>query len=281
MRPFALAAAAGAVFIACVMTAAAQGRAGTPPAGPRMYVFDCGTLKDRDPGTYNLTRSQVEAVDMSDPCFLIVHPRGTLLWETGLNDAMYNRPEGGPRGDRVTTSLRGQLAALGYTPEKITYVAISHSHADHAGNVNDYAAATWIVQKAEHHAMFSLPPEGSTNPVFYSALKNARTRLVDGDHDVFGDGTVVLKPTPGHTPGHQSLFVNLRNTGPVVLSGDLFHFPGERTLNTMPTREAEGGQTAAARKSLEAFMQRAGARLWIQHDIVAFRTLKLAPQYYD
>src|SRR5579863_1529576 len=119
------------------------------PASLRMYVFDCATLKDRDPATYGLTREQVASVDMSDPCFLIVHPKGTLLWETGLNDTVYNRPEGGgPKHDKIDKSLRSQLAAVGYQPKDITYLAISHLHGDHSGNANDYAGSTWIAQKA-------------------------------------------------------------------------------------------------------------------------------------
>ena len=211
-------------------------------SGPRLYVFDCGTLKDRDPGTYNLSRDQVATVDMADPCFLVVHPRGSLLWETGLNDATFGRPGGaGPRGDKVDRSLRTQLAAVGYPPGAVTYLAMSHSHGDHSGNANDYAASTWIVQKAEHASMFrSDAPPGSA-PASYAALKSSKTILVDGDHDVFGDDTVVLKSTPGHTPGHQSLLVRLAKTGPIILSGDLYHFPAERTLNKMPSREAENG----------------------------------------
>jgi glyoxylase-like metal-dependent hydrolase (beta-lactamase superfamily II) len=249
-----------------------------------MYVFDCGTLKDRDPAQYNLMRDQVESVDMADPCFLIVHSRGTLLWETGLNDAQYNRPEGsGPRHDIVQKSLKGQLAALGYPPATITYLAMSHSHGDHAGNANDYAGSTWIVQKAERESMFRAngPAPAGAVPSTYGALKDSRAIVIEGDHDVFGDGTVVLKSTPGHTAGHQSLLVKLRNAGPVVLSGDLFHFPAERALNRMPNRESENGQTATSRRALEEFMQTTGAALWIQHDMIGYRKLKLAPDYYD
>ncbi len=163
-------------------------------SGPRMYVFNCGTLKDRSPETYNLTRDQVESVDMADPCFLIVHPRGSLLWETGLNDAQYNTPGGfGPRHDIVEKSLKSQLAAVGYTADKITYLAMSHWHGDHAGNANDYAASTWIVQRAEQEAMFQAPaaqtPAG--NSATFSALKSSKAIVVDGDHDVFGDGAVI------------------------------------------------------------------------------------------
>ena len=224
-------------------------------SGPRLYVFDCGTLKDRDPGTYNLSRDQVATVDMADPCFLVVHPRGSLLWETGLNDATFGRPDGaGPRGDKVDKSLKTQLAAMGYPPGAVTYLAMSHSHGDHSGNANDYAASTWIVQKAEHASMFrSAAPPGAA-PASYAALQGSKTILVDGDHDVFGDGTVILKSTPGHTPGHQSLLVRLVKTGSIVLSGDLYHVPGRTDVEQdavtrgreRPDRVLEGGAGIAA-----------------------------------
>jgi N-acyl homoserine lactone hydrolase len=251
-------------------------------SSPRLYVFDCGTLKQRSAATYNLTPEQVESNDMSDPCFLVVHPKGSLLWETGLNDAIFNKPEGGdPRGDKVVKSLESQLAEIGYGPGKITYLAMSHMHGDHSGNVGDYAGSTWIVQKPEYEAMFRGTPAPGTNPISFAALKNSKTIIIESDHDVFGDGTVVLKSTPGHTPGHQSLFVRLAKTGPLVLSGDLYHFPAERTLNKMPTGEATRGQTAASREALEAFIRETRSTLWIQHDIIAFAKLRLSPAYYD
>jgi glyoxylase-like metal-dependent hydrolase (beta-lactamase superfamily II) len=250
--------------------------------GPRLYVFHCGTLKQRDPATYNLAPNQVESNDMSDPCFLVVHPKGSLLWETGLNDATFNKPQGGdPRGDKVDRSLKSQLAEIGYAPERITYLAISHSHGDHSGNVGDYAGSTWIVQKPEHESMFRGGAVAGANSNSFALLKNSKTIIIEGDHDVFGDGTVVLKSTPGHTPGHQSLFVRLAKTGPLVLSGDLYHFPAERTLKKMPTGEATRGQTGASREALEAFIRENRATLWIQHDIIGYARLKLSPAYYD
>jgi N-acyl homoserine lactone hydrolase len=97
---------------------------------------------------------------------------------------------------------------------------------------------------------------------------------------VFGDGTVVLKSTPGHTPGHQCLYVKLPKTGGVVLSGDLYHYPEERTLGRMPEREKTTA-TAASRAALEAFMAAVGAQLWIEHDITAYAKQKHAPEYYE
>lgn len=253
----------------------------TPPRSMKMYVLDCATLKDRDPGTYGLTRQQVESVDMSDPCFLIVHPRGTLLWETGLNDAVYDRPEGGGvKHDKIDKSLKSQLAAIGYQPKDITYLAMSHLHGDHSGNVNDYAASTWIAQKAEREYMFGPGLPENIHPNEYAALRNSKTKLIAGDYDVFGDGSVMLILTPGHTPGHQSLMVTLPKAGPVILTGDLYHFPGERLFHTMPSGE-KSLQTPASREKIETLVKQTGAQLWIQHDMVGNRKLKKSPAYYE
>ena len=116
----------------------------------------------------------------------------------------------------------------------------------------------------------------------YNELKNSKTILLDKDEwDVFGDGTVVIKSTPGHTPGHNVLFLKLKKTGPVVLSGDLYHYPEERTLNRLPVADFNKEQTAASRAELERFLKKTGAQLWIEHDIVANAKLKKAPAFYD
>jgi len=98
---------------------------------------------------------------------------------------------------------------------------------------------------------------------------------------VFGDGTVILKQAPGHTPGHQVLYLKLAKTGGVLLSGDLYHYPQERTMNRYPTFEFNEEQTRTSRAGVEAFMMRTGARLWIQHDLTAHAKLNKAPQFYD
>jgi N-acyl homoserine lactone hydrolase len=113
-------------------------------------------------------------------------------------------------------------------------------------------------------------------------LRSSKTTAIKtDDYDVFGDGTVVLKLTPGHTPGHQVLFVKLAKTGPLVVSGDLYHYPEERTLNRIPTFDADQRQTAVSRAALDVFLKKAGAQLWIQHDFNANAKLKKAPNYYE
>jgi N-acyl homoserine lactone hydrolase len=254
-------------------------------AAVRLYVFDCGTMKERDGVPYGLSREQLPPRDLSDPCVLVVHPRGTLLWETGLHESVNNTPPvadlrpGRPRpGDRVEKTLKSQLEEIGYRPAEITYLALSHSHWDHTGNVRDYLGSTWLVQKAERDAMFGDNP--LPNHSDYAGLKDSTTRILEGDHDVFGDGTVMLLLTPGHTAGHQALFVRLPKTGPVILSGDLYHFAEELTLKPAPAgRNAE--QFAASKAKVQALIAETGAQLWIQHDVIGYAALKKSPAHYD
>jgi N-acyl homoserine lactone hydrolase len=258
--------------------------------GLRLYVMDGGSIIIDAPEKFGLTREQVKNSNMSCPVYLIVHPRGTLLFDTGLGDRYSGRPFnesllGDPPNPLplqsfvlVTKTVKSQLEAIGYPPSKIEYVAVSHPHVDHIGNANDFAGSTFLVHKGDYDLMFG--PDVKVNPA-YAALKNGKTKIIEGDYDVFGDGTVVLKFTPGHTPGHQSLYLKLAKTGGVVLSGDLYHYPEDRALNAMPEREMGPGVTAASRKALDAFLKETGAQLWIGHDINFFSRQKHAPEYYD
>jgi len=238
------------------------------PVSLRLYVFDCGTLHIADPGRFSLTMDEVSTLELSVPCYLIEHPDGTLLWDAGLSDSL---AEGSPHTQAngtvttVTATLRAQLEELGYQPADITYLALSHLHYDHAGNANAFVASIWLVQRPEHEAAFG-DAQGFFDRSLYADLEHSETMLLDGDHDVFGDGTVVIKSAPGHTPGHQVLFVDLAETGPVVLSGDLYHFPENRTLKRVPTFNFDEAQTLDSMDLVEDFLIETGARLWIEHD---------------
>jgi glyoxylase-like metal-dependent hydrolase (beta-lactamase superfamily II) len=130
--------------------------------------------------------------------------------------------------------------------------------------------------------MFAEKPPGTTQPSSYSALRNSKVVILKTDeHDVFGDGTVVIKSAPGHTQGHQVLYLKLAKTGGVVLSGDLYHYPEERKLGRVPTFEVDQDQTRATRMAIEAFLNKTGAQLWIQHDFAGNAKLKKSPNFYE
>jgi glyoxylase-like metal-dependent hydrolase (beta-lactamase superfamily II) len=244
-----------------------------------------------NPAMFGFEKSELATLEMTTPCYLIAHPKGTLIWDTGEIPDHALKADGSPTTQgafTVTKPLLEQLAQIGYSPADITYLALSHYHGDHVANANEFAGSMWIVQKIERDAMFAPRPANTAkgpatpNPVLFGALEKSKTMLLNSeDHDVFGDGTVVIKFTPGHTPGHQSLFLRLAKTGPVLLSGDLYHYPEELTLKRIPSFDFDKDQTAKSRAAMEAFVKDQKAQLWIQHDAAAGAKLKKAPEYYE
>jgi glyoxylase-like metal-dependent hydrolase (beta-lactamase superfamily II) len=262
----------------------AQPRPAVPPT-PRIYIFDNGAIAGLDPQLFGFKREEVKEPDFVDVSYLIVHPRGTLMFDSGgIPDAEF-KADGTPAVDgvmRATRPLKPQMAAIGYTPSDVTYFAMSHYHSDHTANANDFAGATWIVQKAERDAMFAAAPAAIMKPEHFSALKGARTKLLDNeDFDVFGDGSVVIKSTPGHTPGHQVLFVKLARRGPVLLVGDLYHYPEEITTGRTPSFEWNAEISKASRARVQAFLKQSAAEMWIGHDKATNDKLPKAPKYID
>jgi glyoxylase-like metal-dependent hydrolase (beta-lactamase superfamily II) len=264
------------------------------PRSVRLYVFDCGVLHNADMGRFNLKNEDVATSDMSMACFLIAHPKGNLIWDTGaISDDSWTPtgsmvtqhitlPDGQKRDADVDKTLRGQLAEIGYRPADIKYLALSHYHYDHTGNSNEFAGATWLVPQAEHDAMFGGKFFGTVQPSYFAALQKSTTTIIKTDeYDVFGDGKVIIKAAPGHTQGHQVLYVKLAKTGGVVLSGDLYHYPAEKTLDRVPTFEFSQDQTRASRKAVDAFLKKTNSQLWIQHDFEGNAKLKKSPQYYE
>jgi N-acyl homoserine lactone hydrolase len=252
-----------------------------PPKTVRLYVFDCGVLKIADPmPLFGLKKEEVAATDLADAAYLIVHPRGTLMWEAGLvPDAAIGGANARPGAP--TRRLKDMMADVGYQPADIAYFAISHGHGDHTANANDFQASTWLVNRAEYDAMFAEKAPRFYTPATYSALKTSKTTFIKDDYDVFGDGTVVIKQTPGHTPGHQVLVVKLARAGTVALTGDLYHYPEE--VNRREVAPAQGDQeiTLRSRDALQEFLKKSGGKMWITHDLIGFSKLKKAPRYYE
>jgi len=207
----------------------------------------------------------------SDNCYLIQHGSDWMLWDSGLADALAANPDGagGPMGMRMRRSktLASQLAALGVAPEQIKIVAFSHTHADHVGNANQFAGATLYIQQAEYDAAFGTEPgKFGFNPALYTKLRDAKVVKLNGDKDVFGDGSVTILSTPGHTPGHQALLLRLPKTGSVILSGDLAHFKENFEQRRVPRFNFSQPQTLASMERVAQLMRTERAQLWINHD---------------
>ena len=251
----------------------------------RIYIFDNGMIQGLSPTLFNFEPDELAETDFVNISYLIVHPGGTLQFDAGAvaDEAFEGRD--GPVVEGIVSATRPlvpQLEAAGYSPADIDYFAMSHYHSDHTANANLFAGATWIVQRAERDFMFADEPQGIVNTASYSALRDAETIVLDDeDHDVFGDGTVLIMSTPGHTPGHQIVAVRLENAGWIVLGGDLYHYPEERTTGRVPTFEFDADLSRASRARVESFIEANDATLWIEHDIATHAALPKAPRYAD
>lgn len=251
----------------------------------RLYVMDCGKIEIADASLVSPGAGQGEKAIFANACYLIVHTKGVLLWDTGLADLLAKAPGAVSKGGftfSIRKTLISQLRQIGYTPYDIGLVGFSHFHPDHTGNANLFRRSIILVQKEEYSAAFGAESaryqfDRST----YDALSGSKFIKLQGDHDVFGDGLVVIKRAVGHTPGHQMLYVNLSKTGGVLLSGDLAHSWDNWSHDRVPLFNYDKVRSLQAMKEVREFLKKSGAQLWIQHDLEQSLTLKHSPSYYE
>jgi N-acyl homoserine lactone hydrolase len=274
----------GAIALAGVAYAAD----GTKGSVDRMYVLECGESMTKDVSANWSPGVDVGvAREFSDNCYLIQHGDRLLLWDSGMSDAIAAKPEGVTAASGLLTmwvhrTLASQLQALGIAPGDITDIAFSHFHSDHVGNANMFTSATLYIQEPEYDAAFGAnPSQYGFMPAFYEKLKSNPTVKLNGDHDVFGDGSVLILSTPGHTPGHQSLLVRLPKRGAVILSGDMVHFQENWTHRRVPARNFNKEQSAQSMERVAALLSSEHAELWINHDKAQSATIPHAPAYVE
>jgi len=252
----------------------------------RLYVFDCGWARLATLVPMGLADHERDVRHAPYPCYVIEHPQGRLLWDGGVASAVaqtagWLEALPGFLWIRLDRTLAEQLSDIGLTLDSLDYVVFSHMHWDHVGIANELPGGTLIIQQAEYDAAFA--PE-VTVPAFdtavYAGVRNLPRRTIVGDHDVFGDGRVRIISTPGHTPGHQSLLLELAETGTVMLSGDVYHSPIHRELRRMPVFNVDSAQSLESMQRVEELLEEMGAQLWIHHDSTLFATLRKAPAYY-
>jgi N-acyl homoserine lactone hydrolase len=243
----------------------------------QVYAFNVGDILVKDISLFNPGVDEGQTKQFSNTAYLIRHPKGDLIWDTGLPDGLNQMTEGNDSDGflmKMPVTLASQLEAIGVAPTEVEFIALSHLHGDHIGNANMFTNATVLLQKEEYDGLFN----GETPVAEVADLKNNPNVQLNGDHDVFGDGTVVIKRAPGHTPGHQFLFLDLVETGPVVVSGDLYHFAKNRELRGVPSFNSSKEETLASMDIIEAFIKEKNATLWIQHDFDQQKTIPHAPE---
>ncbi len=251
----------------------------------KLYVFDGGTVQVNKLGLFSQDDTyEGQNAEFADAFYVISHPDGNLMWDAGLPENLvgltepYTSPDGAFTVSRKD-SVINQLKRIGLAPADFKYIALSHTHFDHSGHANVFKEATWLVQEEEYDFITSKETR-KNNPDSYNAIKElTRIKKLKGDFDVFGDGSVILKFMPGHTPGHQILFVDLKGHGPLLLTGDLYHFSDNRKFRRVPIFNYDISKTRASMDAFEAFAKEKKAKVYLQHSKEDFNEMPKAPEY--
>lgn len=245
----------------------------------RLYILNCGEGIAGDISRWSPGVNEGKSMAFVDSCYLIKHSQGWFLWDTGIPDAVAAMPNGlvpaDPRGIswKRPRTLAAQLEEIGVKPADIRAMAVSHTHPDHIGNIEMFPTTMLYVQKAEYEW-----PGPNGKPRF---KPEHPVTLLEGDRDVFGDGSLTILSTPGHTPGHQSLLVKLPKTGAIVLSGDAVHFRSNWDNRRVPSMNFNKDQTLASMDRIAGVLAKEHARLWINHDKAQRDSQKMAPEFYE
>jgi glyoxylase-like metal-dependent hydrolase (beta-lactamase superfamily II) len=263
MKRLDLTMAAAVLASACIGTASAAAQ-----SAPELSLtrFDCGkTTTVADVSRFSdVAAFKGLSIQLTFSCYLIKHGNDYLVWDTG-NPAATG---GTPAPTAPSSSLVEQLAQLHLKPEQITFVGISHYHGDHVGQLASFPGATLLIGKGDWDALNSPAPNPGVDPKNFAhwISGSGKVEPLIGDKDVFGDGSVIMLSTPGHTPGHHSLLVKLKDKGNVLITGDLAHFRENYDSNGVPTFNTNRAESLA---SLDRFKQLAtnlNAMVIIQHD---------------
>jgi glyoxylase-like metal-dependent hydrolase (beta-lactamase superfamily II) len=251
----------------------------------QLYALDCGHFDFSDLSGFSDTGEyDNKSGSLADPCFLIHHPKGWLLWDTGFTDKMVGHPLGSAQGGTAMSrnqSLLAELKMLNLTPSDIAYVGFSHLHVDHTGNANLFSSSTWLIQKKEFEFATSKPAPFGVDPNTFSDYPKVKIDLLNGDHDVFGDGTVRMLAAPGHTPGHQVLLVRLKHKGNIILSGDLYQLSQNRKERLVPSYNSSRAETLASMDRIERLAKNLNATVFVQHSTEDFSTLPQFPEAWQ
>ena len=261
------------------LAAAAPASAQPARAGIELWRLDCGQIRVTNLDVFSDTYAYVgRQMTLTDSCYLIRNGDRYLLWDTGLAGEMAGQPEGGEGPFRMSLRerVRDQLARIGVQPGQVTFVGISHYHDDHTGQAADFPGATLLIGAADWEAIRGRPPTAARFRPWIEG--GSRVQPLRGDHDVFGDGSVTVLNMPGHTPGHRTLLVRLTRTGPVMLTGDLYHFTENMRTGRMPIFNTDRADTLASMARFQEIVRNLRARIIIQHEPADVRRLPAFPQ---
>ena len=254
----------GAAVLAALLAASSSAQ---NSAELSLTRFDCGkttTLTDVSRFS-DVVAFKGLNIQLTFSCYLIKHGNDYLVWDTG-NPAPVAGGKVEPTAPK--SSLVEQLAQLHLKPEQITFVGISHYHGDHVGQLASFPQATLLIGKGDWEVLNQATPNTGVNPANFAhwISGGGKVEPLTGDKDVFGDGSVIMLNTPGHTPGHHSLLVKLKDKGNVLITGDLAHFRENYDTNGVPTFNTSRAETLASLDRFKQLTTNLNATVIIQHD---------------
>jgi N-acyl homoserine lactone hydrolase len=263
---------ASAIIFAVLAICCSAGNAVAAIPDVEMWRLDCGQFKEFDiEGMSDVFSYPGRKKTLSDGCYLIRHDKQLMLWDTGLPPSSMGQPIG------LKQTLSVQLQRIDIRPSQISIVGLSHWHFDHTGQAALFPKARLLIGKADFDYLAG-KREGATPEDIAPWLGlNADVEKVVGDEDIFGDGSVIMLATPGHTDGHHSLLVRLPTFGPVVLSGDLWHFSEQLANNGVPPENVSRADTLASMDRIRKMVQNLKATLVIQHEASDIDKLPIFP----
>jgi glyoxylase-like metal-dependent hydrolase (beta-lactamase superfamily II) len=288
------------ILVASSLSIAARRPASAEPKLPdpatagfaeRLYRLDCGHSLANDESVWTPGENVGRSIEFSSTCWLIKRGSEWVLWDTGVPQVTLNDPKGWSTLPKLIVyhldkTITGQLEEIGLKTSDITYVALSHTHGDHIGNVSLFPNSSILMQRVEY-TWISSPdgPNDNVNQLKALARKLMGTpkqlQLLDGDTDLFGDGSVTLISTPGHTPGSQSLLVHLKNSGFIILSGDVVHLEENFEKDIVPSLNTDKAASIVSMERVRKMIATYQAKLFINHDKAQSDTLRLLPAFYD
>ena len=250
---------------------AAYAASGQAPAAVKMWRLDCGAAQINDLNRFSdIDAYTGKSMRFTASCYLIKHGDTYMLWDTGLPAALKGAPLSttAPLSATVTTTIVEQLAKIGIKPEAISVIGISHYHFDHIGQAAAFPGAKLMIGKGDFDALAATPPLNGSDP---TPLKNwiggpGKSEAVEGDKDVFGDGSVTMIDLPGHTPGHHGLLVKLAGRGNVLLTGDVTHFHENYDSDGIPGFNTNRADSIASLARFKGLAKNLNATVIIQHD---------------
>lgn len=270
------------IFCLAVMGSLATAQAASA-AEVKLWRLDCGSILIKDLSAFSDTydykgRSQT----LTDSCYVIQHDRDYMIWDTGLPAGMLNAPldPAAPMQPTLAVTVPQQLEQIGVKPGAVSTVGISHYHFDHVGQAADFPKAKLLIGKLDLDAMKSDPLPFAVMPDLLKPWlqDGSPVEPLTGDKDVFGDGSVVMLTMPGHTPGSYALLVNLKKTGPVLLSGDIVHFEEQFKKEGVPPFNTNRAQSLASMDRMQHMAKTLKATLVVQHDANDVRKLPAFPK---